>query len=381
VHRDIKPSNVRLTREAGGERRVVLLDFGLAKSERPGPALTEPLVFLGTPRYSAPEAAAGLTGPEGDVYSLALILLEGLTGFRPAEGATHVLDMRAQGAAYDVLAQIDDRALCQEVRSVLARALRADPAARPTAAEFAEQLRVLGERRQSAPTVVIRAPAPTPAPAARGRVVRRARRALATALLGLGLVAATGGWLAPPTAPRRHDARSLEPGGLAALARPHAAPRAHASADHDGAAGPPAGVRSAAESPGDEPPSPDARAVGLADSSGSVDSDEDGRVAVPAACVDLSLRPPAAASRAAASADRPALECASVDSDCAPACAEYLALAEHGRPTTAVDACALKASCNALAQCESTKDFGRKCEREAAACCNALKAPTRHLAI
>ena len=82
LHRDLKPSNVLV--DARGVRLVT--DFGLAKrlSDLDG-SLTESGQLLGTPRYMAPEQAAGrkdLT-VTADVYSLGVILYERLTGRTP----------------------------------------------------------------------------------------------------------------------------------------------------------------------------------------------------------------------------------------------------------------------------------------------------------
>jgi eukaryotic-like serine/threonine-protein kinase len=84
VHRDVKPSNILLP-VAGG---VKLADFGIAKELS---ALTTGLTatgsVLGTPRYLAPEqAAGGDAGPASDLYALGAVLYECLAGRAPFEG-------------------------------------------------------------------------------------------------------------------------------------------------------------------------------------------------------------------------------------------------------------------------------------------------------
>lgn len=81
VHRDVKPSNILLS-DTG---KVVLTDFGLVLS----PAIDATLgTAFGTPRYIAPEQAVSShkAVPQSDIYSLATILYEILTGDTPFTG-------------------------------------------------------------------------------------------------------------------------------------------------------------------------------------------------------------------------------------------------------------------------------------------------------
>ena len=82
VHRDVKPSNVLIT---GDQDFVYLVDFGIARSLA-GTALTATGMAsgVGTPDYMAPERfQGGSNDPLVDVYSLACLLYECLTGRRP----------------------------------------------------------------------------------------------------------------------------------------------------------------------------------------------------------------------------------------------------------------------------------------------------------
>src|SRR6266566_4723945 len=95
VHRDVKPSNILIDHDSG---RALLTDFGVAHVVRVATSpLTAPGVSIGTPDYMAPEQAAGEERLDGraDLYSLAVVTFETLTGTRPAQGSDRATLARA----------------------------------------------------------------------------------------------------------------------------------------------------------------------------------------------------------------------------------------------------------------------------------------------
>ena len=91
VHRDVKPENILFA-----DGHALLADFGIARvfgtAADSGPhttgAMTQPGMAMGTPQYMSPEQAAGESDLDAasDIYSLACVLYEMLTGETPFTG-------------------------------------------------------------------------------------------------------------------------------------------------------------------------------------------------------------------------------------------------------------------------------------------------------
>ncbi|HKE89906.1 MAG TPA: protein kinase [Gemmatimonadales bacterium] len=136
VHRDVKPENILFA-----DGHALLADFGIARAgATPGkPAVTEVGLALGTPEYMSPEQASGdqNLGSESDVYSLACVLYEMLTGAPPFDAGS----ARATMAKQITETPRPLRALRPEapatVGRAVERALEKDPDARfSSVAEF-----------------------------------------------------------------------------------------------------------------------------------------------------------------------------------------------------------------------------------------------------
>jgi len=126
VHRDIKPANVRLDLPRG---IVKLTDFGVSRAE--DGTRTRTGLVLGTPAYMAPEQlAGGAADARSDLYALAIVLHELLTGHRPHEAASlgALLRLVASAPAPDLRHWRPE--LPQALAAVVAQALACEPTQR-----------------------------------------------------------------------------------------------------------------------------------------------------------------------------------------------------------------------------------------------------------
>ncbi|MBS2029841.1 MAG: protein kinase [Deltaproteobacteria bacterium] len=126
IHRDISPDNILL----GANGAVKVSDFGIAKL-RTLPKVTKTGTLKGKPAYAAPEylRGKGIT-PQCDLFSLGVVIFEGLTGRKPFEGADLLEVMRK--VVKDPTPDIADyRANVPEaVVRVVERAMQKEPADR-----------------------------------------------------------------------------------------------------------------------------------------------------------------------------------------------------------------------------------------------------------
>src|SRR5437588_1593746 len=136
VHRDVKPSNVLVPEHPSSPAEVAkLTDFGVARLIGGNP-LTRTGDVIGTAAYMAPEQAEGREADAAaDLYSLALVLYEALTGRNPLSTGTAAVRARRLGAHLPPLRR-HRRDLPRELGRSVDLALRPRPRERGTLAEL-----------------------------------------------------------------------------------------------------------------------------------------------------------------------------------------------------------------------------------------------------
>jgi serine/threonine protein kinase len=157
VHRDVKPANLLLNDR--GEVRVG--DFGIASAAGMA-SMTATGTVLGTAGYLAPEQAMGERAtPASDLYALAVVAYELLSGERPFENDSPTAEAAAHvNAPVPSIAERCEN-LPQDADRVFRRALAKDPARRyGSAREFVAELRDALTR--PAGTTAVLAPAASP---------------------------------------------------------------------------------------------------------------------------------------------------------------------------------------------------------------------------
>jgi serine/threonine-protein kinase len=186
THRDVKPENLLLT----ADDFVYLVDFGIAHSGGES-GLTSAGSAIGSCAYMAPERfSGGPVGPPADVYSLACVLFECLTGQPPYPTGDLPSLMSAHLLAPPPRPSLAHPGLHPSFDAVILWGMTKDPAGRcPSAGELA--------RAASAAAMSV-APPPSPPQtrAPRRRLGRAAVVGIAVAVAVLAVAAVAGLWLA-----------------------------------------------------------------------------------------------------------------------------------------------------------------------------------------
>src|SRR5207245_3296691 len=140
----IKPHNLKISSEG----RIVLLDFGLAKSQPKNSNDCDscPSVVGYTPRYAPLEQIQDLgTSPRSDIYALGATLYHLLTGIKPPDALTRATTLAESKP--DPLRPADETypAVGPEIAAMLRLAMAVNPEDRyQSASDFREALRRLG---------------------------------------------------------------------------------------------------------------------------------------------------------------------------------------------------------------------------------------------
>ncbi|MFA5505533.1 MAG: serine/threonine-protein kinase [Vulcanimicrobiota bacterium] len=133
IHRDLKPSNVMIT----PTDVVKLMDFGLAKANKPGHDLTRTGDAFGTPAYMSPEQiSGGIVEAPSDLYSLGVMAFELLTGRLPydvGEDPMSVMLAHLQKEPYKLSDFRPD--LDPQLTELIASLLKKEPSQRETSIE------------------------------------------------------------------------------------------------------------------------------------------------------------------------------------------------------------------------------------------------------
>jgi serine/threonine protein kinase len=157
IHRDIKPANIFLVEKPTGGRQAKVLDFGLAKIDRPVRGEHAPRhetsdgAAVGTVAYMSPEQARGepLDG-RSDLFSLGVVLYEMATRHVPFRGATTALTyVQLLNAEPDPVREWNI-AVPKDLEKIIHKLLEKDPAARfQSAADLSAALDKLVNRNNS----------------------------------------------------------------------------------------------------------------------------------------------------------------------------------------------------------------------------------------
>jgi serine/threonine protein kinase len=158
VHRDLKPENIMVCTRPDGTDYAVVMDFGLAKERKAGAELqklTATGIILGTPEFMSPEQLRGKPlDARTDIYSLALMTYEMLTGKLPFQGRTQqeMMIARLRSEPTPLRKMRPELDFPEAVERVLAKAMQRNPDERyQTTCEFSDAFAVAAAERAAQP--------------------------------------------------------------------------------------------------------------------------------------------------------------------------------------------------------------------------------------
>jgi serine/threonine-protein kinase len=128
VHRDIKPGNLFLVGQPG-TTTVKVLDFGISLIG--DTSLTKTGMIMGTPAYMPPEQASGTrVDHRADIYALATVMYEALTGCKAFTGADPIATLAAVLTREPLHPRTLNEAIPPELEQVIQKAMSKSPAQR-----------------------------------------------------------------------------------------------------------------------------------------------------------------------------------------------------------------------------------------------------------
>jgi ligand-binding sensor domain-containing protein len=141
VHRDLKPENIILLEPGTARERPVIVDFGTAGLRNGGRRLAATTLMAGSFHYMAPERLTGHYSAATDVFSLAVMVLEMLTGKRLGDLNVMVSDAAFESELEKTLRARNGKILAASLTALLSPGFHAEPSRRPSpVAEWTERI-------------------------------------------------------------------------------------------------------------------------------------------------------------------------------------------------------------------------------------------------
>jgi eukaryotic-like serine/threonine-protein kinase len=141
MHRDLKPSNIMVT----DEKRVKVMDFGIAKLPSLSATMAMSRTVLGIPHYMSPEQISGQKiDIRSDIFSLGAVLYESVTGQKPFSGENTATLAYKIVQTDPVPPRVLNLHLPPALEAIIIKALAKDPAQRfQTPTEMMQELELV----------------------------------------------------------------------------------------------------------------------------------------------------------------------------------------------------------------------------------------------